>query len=1097
MQPNFRICAIAVFLSICFASVQPCHGQALTGDILGTVTDSSGAVIRGARVTLRQVGSGETHTATTDVNGSYRFAELQPAHYSLSASKASFEETSIPDIELLVAQRQRINIILLVGSTTEHVKVSAGTAQLLETQNAELGQVVQEKPIVELPLNGRDFVQLATLSPGVYPGVLGTNSCASAPVGATNGTVNFNAMGLRDTDISYLIDGIETRGARYGNATIRPSPDAIEEFKVQTQNYGAENGRSAVVVNLAIKSGTNTFHGSAYEFIRNSAFDANNFFLSQSGVPKPGFQQNDFGASIGGPIVKNKTFFFGNFEGIRSLEAESLLGLYPSAAQLAGNLADNSTGTGIFPTSSPFCQANSGSSKCVNVINPYTGVAFPNNQIPKNMLDPIAQKWLPYINSPNVAGATNSPTLPAFNFTTTPKQLNNADLFTIKIDHELNREDHLSGSYTFDQRPHFVPGLAILGGQTFPWRGQILAVSETHVFSPTVVNEFHFGYSRSVNAIVSQTAYGPNTSAAFGFENIPDRPIGFGIPGANISGYGSIGSYGTPQDTLDRTFQFNENLSIARGKHTLKMGGTYNHEKWYYLCDCAATPSANFTGQFTNSSLGDFLLGIPYSAVQSVGNGVLDTTANFYSGYFQDDIRLRPDLTLNLGVRYEYQQSPQAIDGREETWNPSTGQIEAVFRDQIRNGIVKPGYNDWGPRVGIAYSPFKSTVVRAGFGIYYTLGNWNEFGFAISGPDFIIDEQLISDPTKPTLPLASLFPPVTLGPQLIGPDIGIYGVDPNNRTPYIEEWNLDVQHAFGANWLLDIGYAGNEGQHLYQRRDDNSPPFNAAGVPVAQGRPYPDYNFITESSTIGWSSYNALLARLEKKVSANSFLLASYTWSHAIDTYSPGYGIIASRDFKFYNRGNDELVTPQRLSVAYSYSLPFGRNMRFVSGASGVVGKVVSGWTASAITSFQSGQYQTPTIPFDYVNLGPYSTSLANRIGPVTPAHRTINNWWNINAFALPGCPSINACSTEIHLEGDAGKGSIENGGMNDWDISLEKNTTITERTNLQFRAEFFNAWNHPQWGPPNGALIPGVFGQVTSLLVPPREIQFALKLIF
>jgi len=1101
-------CFAAIVLML--ASVVACWGQALTGDILGTVRDSTGAVVADAQVILTQVGTGATSSAITDSEGNYSFASLKPAHYSLEVSKANFEKTIVPDIVLLVAQRQRLDIILRVGATSQRVEVSAGAAVLLETQTSEVGQVIQEKPIVELPLDGRDFIQLATLAPGVYP-IAGAYSCSSQGygTGAKSGTSTFTAMGLRESDVSYLVDGIETRGARWGNATVRPSVDAIQEFKVQTEDYSADNGRSSIIVNIALKSGTDTVHGSAYEFLRNSALDANDFFLNKTGVPRPGFQQNNFGTSIGGPIVfpriyngRHKTFFFGDYEGIRSLQSGTFTGLYPSAAQLAGNLADDSTGTGIFPTSSPFCQANAGSTKCMDVIDPTTGNPFPGNVIPTGRLDTIAQKWLPYINQPNVNVPANQASLPGFNFVKTPKEKNNADLFHIRVDHEFNEKNHLFGSYSFDQRPHFVPGLAILGGETFPWRAQVLALGETHIFTPTVVNEFRFGYARSRNGGISETAFGPNISAdVFGFQNVPNRPIAFGVPTAGISGFWNVGSYSIPEDSLDRTFQYVDNLSIVRGKNTLKLGGSFFHEKFIYICDCAATPTFSFDGRFTRTGLGDFLLGIPNNATQSVGQGFLDSTANYYAGYFEDDLRPRSDLTLNLGIRYEYQQNPQDINGREETFLPSTGQVAAVFRGEIRNGLVNPDYKDWGPRVGFAYSPsfLKNTVIRSSFGIFYGTGNWNEFGFAAFGPDFIVNQNMtLSDPKTPSLSLKNMFPAVQLGPQNKGPNIGIFGVDPNNSTPYVQEWSFGIQHTFGSDWLVDVGYAGNVAQHLQQRRDANTPSFDPSGTrSIASRRPYKDYSYILMTFAGGWSSYNALMARLEKKVTANSFLLVSYTWAKALDTFNAAYGTNASRDIKVYDKGNSLYVAPQRFSVSYSYSLPIGRNRRFWSSAHGVADKLVSGWEVSGITTFQSGQYTTPYLPFDLPNLGPFSGALPNRVGPVIPAHRTYNNWWDSTGFAVPGCPTIVECSSEVHIEGNASKGSLQGPGINNWDISLEKNTSINERMRLQFRTEFFNAWNHTQFGNPNPNLIPGQFGQITSLLISPRQIQVGLKLLW
>lgn len=1109
-----RACKVWMFLFFFFvgllAATQMLWSQALTGDILGTVRDASGAVVPAAKVTLTQVDTGIARVSMTDANGNYIFAELKPADYRLEVSKEGFETVTVRGIELRVTQRPRIDVILKVGSVSQTVSVSAGTAPLLETQTSSLGQVIPEKPIVTLPLNGRDFIQLATLGTGVYP-TIGAPVCSNASfaTGAAAGTVSFTGMGFLEADVSYLIDGIETRGARWGNATILPSVDSIQEFKIQTQNYSADNGRSSIAVNVSMKSGANALHGSAFEFVRNSAFDGNDFFLNLASVPKPGFQQNDFGFSLGGPVVfphiyngHNKTFFFIGYEGIRSLTSETENGDYPSAAQLAGDLSDDSTGTGIFPTSSSFCSANPGSSKCMNVVNPFTGQPFPNNQIPSGMLNAVALKWRPYIHLPNVPVAPNQSQPPSFNFVYTPKEISTTDTGNGRWDEVIGSKDHFFASYVFDQRPLFVPGLAILGGETFPWRAQVLSANETHIFSPTVVNEFRFGYNRSRNGGFAQTANGPNiASSVFGFQNTSTNPLAFGVPGASIAGFsGSIGSYPIPEDSLDQSFQVVDNLAVIHGRHSIKMGGTIMHEKFYYLCLCEQVPGLNFTGQFSGTGLGDFLLGIPDSTFQSVGGGILNARANFYAGYLQDDFRARPNLTLNLGIRYEYQQWPQDENGDEETINLQTGQILAVFRRQIRNGIAKPDYRNVGPRVGFAYSPkfLKNTVIRSSFGIFYQSEQWNEFGsFAGFGPDFIVDQSLVSNPTTPTLSLGSLFPVQGLGEQNLGPNFGSFAFDPTSKTPYDQEWNFDVQHTFGQNWLAEIGYAGNVAQHWQGRRDGNPPSFDPTGtIPIQDRRPLHDYSFILTEFTGGWSDYHGLLANLQRKVSANGSFLASYTWAHSVNLYPGGYAPNASIDWKVYNRGNSLFVPPQRFSLAYDYNLPVGAGQHFLSGTGGAISKLISGWTVSGITTFQSGLYTTSVLGFDYMDTGPFSTSLPNKVGPAVPAHQTYTNWWNASAFALPGCPSLQPCATEDHVEGNVSR-DLEQPGINDWDIALEKNTQLTERVSSQFRAEFFNAWNHTQFGGPNTALNSGIFGTISGLLIPPREIQLGFKLIW
>ena len=513
--------------------------QSITGDILGTVQDSSGAVVPGATITLSAVDTGVTQTSRTDPGGNDLFAQLKPGRYSVAVSKEGFQTRTISQVELLVGQRPRVDITLAVGAVAQSVEVSAGGVQLLETQTSTMGQVIQEKPVQELPLNGRNFMQLAVLSPGVAP--VGTgNSPATAWVGQSN--VTTSVAGLRESNESFLVDGIESRNARFGSVGLRPSPEAIQEFKMQTSDFSAEFGRSSAIINTTLRSGSNTLHGSAYEFIRNSSLDANDFFLNLASASKPQFQQNNFGASLGGPVAlphlyhgHDKTFFFINYEGLRSRQGISGTALVPSRAQLAGNLADDSTGTGLYPTSSPFCQANQGSAKCVNVTDPTTGLPFADNIITTDMLDPTAQKWLGFIPTPNVAVTPGQAQPPSFDYTTSPKDRNDMNQFNIRLDHSISSKDQLFGSYSFEDRPHLAPTAMPLQGKRFPLRNQLLTSTETHTFSPTVVNEARFGYNRTKTFLVSLGALGTNYAAdIFGFTNTSANPFDFGVPDAGI-----------------------------------------------------------------------------------------------------------------------------------------------------------------------------------------------------------------------------------------------------------------------------------------------------------------------------------------------------------------------------------------------------------------------------------------------------------------------------------------------------------------------------------------------------------------------------------
>ncbi len=1099
----------ALVVAGCFCLLllaQPCpvFSQSITGDILGTVQDPSGAIIPGAKVTLTAVDTGVGLTTTTDDGGNYLFAQLKPGHYRVAASKEGFQTRTISDIELLVGQRPRVDITLQLGAVTQTVEVSAGGVQLLETQTSSMGQVIQERPIVELPLDGRNFIQLTVLSAGVAPIGTGT-SPASFWTGAGNGQVTASVAGLRESNESFLVNGIESRNARFGSVGLRPSIDAIQEFKVQTSNFSAESGRSSAVINTTLKSGTNNLHGTAYEFLRNSALDANDFFLNSANQPIPSFQQNNFGGSFGGPVRiprlyngHDKTFFFLNYEGLRSRRGlSSGTALLPSRAQLAGNLADDSAGTGIFPTSSPFCQANAGSPKCLNVTDPATGQPFPGNVIPTTALDPVAQKWLAFTPVPNVAIAPGQAQPALFNYSASPKNRNDFNQFNVRVDHALTGKDQIFGSFSFEDRPHVEPSAIPLQGIRFPFRNQVLAITETHTFSPTVVNEARFGYNRAKTFLVSEGALGKNyASDVFGFQNTSSNPFDFGVPDASFSGFSSIGSFAESIGALDEDYQLVDNLSIVRGNHNLKLGVNLIHEKFFQITDFSGIPSLTFDGRFTHSGLGDFLLGDPFQAITSVGDSSQNLRSNFWAGYLQDDWRIRQNFTLNLGLRYEYAQTPYDTSSKTQWFDPAVRRVVNSRSGGVRNGVVDPDWNNFAPRVGFAYSPSfsRNTVLRGSFGIFYATDNWNELQFLVIGPDFFSSQTLNSDPVKPTISLEHIFPPGALGGGTLNP----FSIDKRNRTPYVQEWALDLQHTFGKDVVVDLGYMGNTGQKLPQRRNQNIATADPTGtIPIQKREPYPDLSWILLTYNGGWSNYNALTLRVEKRVSGGLYLLGSYTWSHALDLGNTDDFSASSANFKVLDKGNSDYDVRHRLVFSYTYELPFGRNRKFLSGSTAWLDRLVAGWKFNGITTFSTGQYKTASLPFDWADLGVFSATLPNQTRSPYPANQTYLNWLDINAFVVPGCPTFNPCSNGTHVQGNSARDSLLMPGINNWDFALLKDTRLTEKLVTQFRAEFFNGWNHTQFGDANTGLVPGQFGRITSLRTRTREIQFGLKLIF
>lgn len=1102
LRPPFGRLVLLVCFYLPLVYTGPAYSQSITGDILGTVQDPSGAVVPAAKVTLTGVGTGVAFTATTDDGGNYLFAQIKPGHYRLDVSKEGFQITTISDVELLVGQRPRVDIVLQVGAVTQTVEVSAGGVQLLDTQTAAMGQVIQERPIVDLPLNGRNFMQLAVLSAGVAPILTGV-SPASFWTGAGNGQVTTSVAGLRESNESFLVDGIETRNARFGSVGLRPSVDAIQEFKMQTSNFSAEFGRSSAIINTTLKSGSNSLHGTLFEFLRNSDLDANDFFLNSANQSIPPFQQNNFGASFGGPIVfphlyngRDKTFFFLNYEGLRSRRGLSGTALLPSRAQLAGRLADDSAGTGIIPTSDPFCKAPPTSPKCFDLKNPSTGQPIPGNDV-SSMLNPVAQIWGPFIPTPNVSIPGGQTQIPLFNYTVSPKNRNDFNQGNVRVDHTLTSKDQIYGSYSFEDRPHAEPAVMPLQGLRFPLRNQVLAITETHNFSPTIVNEFRFGYNRSKTFLVSEGALGKNYAVdVFGFTNTSPNPFDFGVPRASFSGFQDVGSHPESIGALDEDYQFVDNVSKVLGNHNFKAGTNIIREKFFQITDFGGVPSFTFDGRFTGRGLGDFVLGDPFQAIASVGDSSQNLRTNWWAFYLQDDWRIRPALSLNIGVRYEHAGTPHDLANRTQWFDPAVARPVTSKSGGVRNGVVDPDWNDFGPRVGLSYSPhfLKDTVFRGSFGVFYATDNWNELQFLVIGPDFFSSQTLNSDPKTPTISLANVFPLGALGGGTSNP----FSIDKRNRTPYVQEWALDAQHIFGKNWVVDLGYIGNTGQKLWQRRNQNIASEDPTGtIPITLREPYPQFSWILVTYGGGWSNYNGLTLRVEKRVSAGLYLLSSYTWSHALDLGGTDEFSASSANFKVLDKGNSTFDVRHRLVFSYLYELPFGGNKRFLSGASGVVNRLAGGWKINGITTFSTGQYKTAGLPFDWPDLGAFSQSRPDQIGNPYPGNQSYTNWLDAGAFVVPGCPTIDPCTPGRHVQGNSARNSLEMPGINNWDFQIMKETRVSEKLAAQFRAEFFNGWNHTQFGDASTDLVPGQFGRIGGLRIDPREIQFGLKLLW
>jgi hypothetical protein len=1095
MRKPFRVAVSLLALSL--LSTVALLAQSITGDLVVNVTDPSGAVVSGAKLVLTQIETDQRLVGQTDTLGNYLFSQLKPGAYRLDVSVSGFQMANITDIVIAIGQRARVDAKLTVGSVTETVNVSAAAETLLNAESASVGQVIHNEPIVELPLNGRNFIQLAQITAGASPIGIG-NSPATSWTGRSDSTLSL--AGGRETNNSFLVNGVETRNARFGSAGIRPSADAIDEFRVQRSTFGAEFGRSSAIINSTIRSGTNALHLSVFEFIRNRNLDANDFFANRSGRSKPAFTQNNYGTAVGGPVVlpgyngRNKTFWFFNYEGFRQRQANTATGTYPSPAQMAGNLADDSAGTGILPLSSPLCQANPTSRKCHDVIDPSSGLAFPGNVIPPSRLDSIVQKQLPWQPKPNVAVAPNSPAFPLFNTVGFPKRINDWDQYNVRIDHHFSSNDILYGSFSDSNETLLAPALRPLGGDVYPQTDRLYTVTYTRIISPSKINEFRFGYNRSVTYRTAETS---NTrdyaKEVFALKNSSPNPFDFGVPDFNPTGFSGVGSLSEAIGATDANIQFTDNFSWNSRKHNIRLGLTISRQRYDEITDFSGNPSFNFDGRFTGVQglgLGDMLLGLPISASGALGDSSQFLRTTFYSGYIQDDWRATPNITLNFGLRYEYAAAPAETRGKALVFAPDLGTV--VYANHgVRPSIVDPDWNNFAPRFGFTYRPsfLKNTVVRGGFGIYYATDNFNEEQFKVIGPPFYQSQTLNSDPTKPTLFMSDMLPSFGASPNL-----NPFTFDRHNRTPYLSQWSFGIQRTFQRDYILEVEYTGSTGQKLPERRNLNIATLDPTGaVPISARVPYPQYGFILLTYNGGWSSYNAMTTRLEKRFAGGLFMLASYTWQKALDLGATDDFSAISVQFKNWDKGHSTFDVPHRLVYSYIYELPFGRGKRFAGGVDPVLNKIVGGWQMTGITTFARGQFQTPSLGVDWINAGTFTTSRPNIVGPIGAGRTLPDAYLNPAAFDYPR----DAAGNRIHVEGNSGRGSIEQPGINNWDIGIFKNTRIGERFNAQFRWEMFNAWNHTQFGTANLSLASSNFGRITGVLVSPRRMQFGMRLTF
>lgn len=1054
MKSSKRI-LILLFCCFVWAGKPPTRvsAQVSTGDIVGVITDQTGSIVPNGAITLKNTNTGSTQATTSGTDGGYTFSQLPSGTYEIAVTAPGFNRAVIPQVVVRVGTRITVDIKLEVGNVATSVEVTAA-ATMVKHDDIAVGQIVTERSIVALPLNGRNYLQLANLSPGMS--YVTNNSPATDWTGRANLTLV--VAGIHEADVSFLLDGIETRSTRWGNTGFRPSVDAIEEFNVQRNALTADQGVGLTVVNTVLRSGTNNFHGTAFEFIRNEALDARNFFDPSK---KPPYKQNQYGFTLGGPIRKEKLFFFGNYEGYRQRLASTAMGNFPTPEELQG----------VFPGT---------------ITDPQTGEPFDQNTIPQDRFDPIAKNVLPYFPQPNSS-------TPGFNYSRALSYPVDTDQFHIKVDLNLPHNDRLFVRYSYVNDYLTTPSLAPGWGLKRPLGDQNAAVVYTHIFSPTVVNVLRLGYNRDNTTSLPESAYGPDVAKDIGLQNTTVTPTSFGLPGFSFTGWSGIGQgYTQTQLTIDSQFEISDNLSLHRGKHDIKVGTDIRRDHLKFNDDFPSNPSFSFYGTYSGDAVADFLLGLPAYFQWGIG----DTTTNYekilWTAYVQDNYRVRPNMTLYFGLRYEYDQPPTEINDRQGVFDLVTNQVLTIRDNHLPRGLNDPDKNNWGPRLGFAYTPFSKTVVRGAVGAYYGLLPANEYQFrGILNPPFYYIGSITNTVPTPTFRLQDQFPALTSLPTLAPNTINLH-----DRTPYVYQYNFNIQHEFRGGFLVEAGYVGDTGHKLNRRFNNNIAPPDPT-VPLADRRPHPGFSDILTSQNDGNSIYNGFNLRVDKPMAKGFLLLASYTLGKELnigDYAEYIHRTVSGNAFKDM-RGPSEFDQRQRLTLSYVYRLPFGKGQTLLSQASGPVNKLVSGWELSGITTFASGQPRTPSAEWtDWAHIGGRRVDPGICVGPLNNSSLRSNIRNNPTLY-----PYFNVENVVIPAEGtmgNCGRGVVTGPGLNNWDVGLMKETRVTERFGIQFRAETFNTWNHAQFGAVVTNFLDPNFGRITWARAP-RDVQFGLKLIF
>lgn len=1021
-------------------------GQTWRGTISGHLSSAAGVPLANTGITVTELSTGKTRSAATDPSGAFTVSSLAPGEYTVSITRSGLAPIE-QRVTLFVNQDARLELIL-PAQQTEQVQVTAAS-ELLRTDSPALSTVVDNNSIRQLPLDGRNFYELSLLAPGTAPSAQGS-------AGSVRGDFAIHVNGLREDANNFLLDGVYNGDPKLNGLGVTPPVDAIREFEVLTSTYDASFGRNAGgQINVVLLSGTNELHGTAWEFFRNAALDSRNAF-APANEPAPRHQQNQFGFSLGGPIRRNKTFFFGDYEGRRTNEGQTLLTNVPTLAERSGDFSASQQ----------------------PIFDLFTQQPFPQNRIPAGRIHPVGQAIASLFPLPNRS-------TPGQNFVSSPIRRDSTNHFDARLDQQFGDVSDFALRYSCADRTLFEP----FSGGSFPRipgfgtdverRAQNVMASEVHSFGAQFLNELRLGFNRVAFGVLQENRE-TNLNRQVGLPTLWSNTRDQGLSYISLAGYSSIGDeYNNPQNSVTNTYQIVDQATYTNGRHNIKFGGELRWLQQNAFRDVQGRGFLSFLGVFTGNPIADLITGLPTATGYAQLNNHQNLRSRSVGVFVHDTWRVHPDLSISAGMRYEYTTPAVDVRDRASLYDPSARSLVAVGQGGFPRSGYEPDRNNFAPRLGIVWSPFTNIAVRAGYGFYYDQSSlapgeglyfnapYYRFNLFVPLQQYLLS---LSDPFPASYPF-----PLPSSATAIQRDL---------KTPYVQHWNVNVQKEWGPGRLFEIGYVGSKGTKLISARDINQPrPSNAPSYL----RPNPFFDDITSIESRGNSNYHSLQTRFQQRLTAGLSALASYTFGKSIDDASSFFPSSGDPNFPQDSaniraeRARSNFDIRHRLSLSYSYELPLGQN------------RWLRGWQTNGTWAFNTGRPFTVALlqELDNSNTGRSALGFGANDRPNVTGNPNLDDpsatkWFNTAAFSVPARGNF----------GNAGRNIVEGPGFATVNASLLKNTALTERVTLQLRIEAFNLLNTTNYNQPDNYVGSPSFGSILSA-GSPRRLQLGAKFLF